>query len=75
MRNWSADWSGRKPSVGQGKDVVAPPADRATGEPSSPKQPERIYDLKALGKITARNDGARLLFHRDVLDAYLRAGA
>jgi hypothetical protein len=36
-------------------------------------KPGRIHDLVALGKLTPRRDGRRLLFHRDDLDAYLEA--
>jgi excisionase family DNA binding protein len=34
---------------------------------------DRIYDLIALGKLTPRRDGRRVLLHRDDLDAYLEA--
>jgi excisionase family DNA binding protein len=33
----------------------------------------RVHDLTALGKLTPRRDGRRLLFRRDDLDAYLEA--
>lgn len=32
---------------------------------------DRIYDLIALGKLHPRGDGARVLLHRDDLDAYI----
>jgi excisionase family DNA binding protein len=35
----------------------------------------RIHDLTALGKLTPRRDGRRLLFRRDDLDAYIEASA
>jgi excisionase family DNA binding protein len=35
----------------------------------------RIHDLVALGKLTPRRDGRRLLFRRDDLDAYLEGTA
>ena len=35
----------------------------------------RIHDLVALGKVTPRRDGRRLLFRRDDLDAYLEHSA
>jgi len=34
---------------------------------------QRIYDLVHNGKLQPARDGKRLLFHRDVLDAYLEA--
>jgi excisionase family DNA binding protein len=34
---------------------------------------DRIYDLIALGKLTPRRDGRRVLLHRDDLDTYLEA--
>jgi excisionase family DNA binding protein len=37
--------------------------------------PARIHDLVALGKLTPRRDGRRLLFRRDHLDAYVEASA
>ncbi len=37
--------------------------------------PARIHDLVALGKLTPRRDGRRLLFARRDLDAYLEASA
>ncbi len=36
-------------------------------------KPARIHDLVALGKLTTRRDGRRLLFARAELDAYLEA--
>ena len=36
-------------------------------------RPARIHDLVALGKLTPRRDGRRLLFRREDLDAYLEA--
>jgi len=36
-------------------------------------KPARIHDLVALGKLTPRRDGRRLLFRREDLDAYLEA--
>jgi excisionase family DNA binding protein len=36
-------------------------------------KPGRIHDLVALGKLTPRRDGRRLLFARADLDAYLEA--
>jgi len=38
-------------------------------------KPGRIHDLVALGKLTPRRDGRRLLFARRDLDAYLEASA
>jgi hypothetical protein len=38
-------------------------------------KPARIHDLVALGKLTPRRDGRRLLFARRDLDAYLEASA
>ncbi len=38
-------------------------------------KPGRIHDLVALGKLTPRRDGRRLLFARADLDAYLEASA
>jgi excisionase family DNA binding protein len=38
-------------------------------------KPARIHDLVALGKLTPRRDGRRLLFARHDLDAYLEASA
>jgi hypothetical protein len=38
-------------------------------------KPARIHDLVALGKLTPRRDGRRLLFARCDLDAYLEASA
>jgi excisionase family DNA binding protein len=35
----------------------------------------RVHDLVALGKLTPRRDGRRLLFRRDDLDAYLERSA
>jgi excisionase family DNA binding protein len=32
---------------------------------------DRIYDLIALGKLTPRRDGRRVLLHRNELDAYI----
>jgi excisionase family DNA binding protein len=37
--------------------------------------PGRIHDLVALGKLTPRRDGRRLLFRRNDLDAYLEGTA
>lgn len=34
---------------------------------------DRVYDLIALGKLSPRRDGRRVLLHRDDLDAYLEA--
>jgi excisionase family DNA binding protein len=36
---------------------------------------DRIYDLIALGKLTPRRDGRRVLLHRDELDAYVEGRA
>jgi excisionase family DNA binding protein len=36
-------------------------------------KPGRIHDLVALGKLTPRRDGRRLLFRPTDLDAYLEA--
>ena len=36
-------------------------------------KPARIHDLVALGRLTPRRDGRRLLFRREDLDAYLEA--
>ncbi|HEY4895403.1 MAG TPA: helix-turn-helix domain-containing protein [Solirubrobacteraceae bacterium] len=36
-------------------------------------KPARVHDLVALGKLTPRRDGRRLLFKRGDLDAYLEA--
>jgi excisionase family DNA binding protein len=36
---------------------------------------DRIYDLIALGKLTPRRDGRRVLLHRDDIDAYLENGS
>ena len=36
---------------------------------------DRIYDLIALGKLTPRRDGRRVLLHRDDLDAYVENGS
>jgi len=36
---------------------------------------DRIYDLIALGKLTPRRDGRRVLLRRDDLDAYVEASA
>lgn len=36
-------------------------------------KPARIHDLTALGKLTPRRDGRRLVFKRSDLDAYLEA--
>jgi len=38
-------------------------------------KPARVHDLVALGKLTPRRDGRRLLFRRDDLDAYIEASA
>jgi excisionase family DNA binding protein len=38
-------------------------------------KPARVHDLVALGKLTPRRDGRRLLFRRDELDAYIEASA
>jgi excisionase family DNA binding protein len=32
---------------------------------------DRIYDLIAVGKLTPRRDGRRVLLHRDELDEYV----
>lgn len=32
---------------------------------------DRIYDLIAVGKLTPRRDGRRVLLHRDELDQYV----
>lgn len=34
-------------------------------------KPGRVHDLVALGKLTPRRDGRRLLFRADELDAYI----
>lgn len=36
-------------------------------------KPKRLYDLASQSRVPAHKDGSRLLFHRDELDAYLRA--
>jgi excisionase family DNA binding protein len=36
-------------------------------------KPGRVHDLVALGKLTPRRDGRRLLFRADELDAYIEA--
>jgi len=36
---------------------------------------DRIYDLIALGKLTPRRDGRRVLLHRDDIDDYLENGS
>jgi excisionase family DNA binding protein len=38
-------------------------------------KPDRVYDLIALGKLTPRRDGRRVLLRRDALDAYIEASA
>jgi excisionase family DNA binding protein len=38
-------------------------------------KPARVHDLVALGKLTPRRDGRRLLFKRSDLDAYVEASA
>lgn len=38
-------------------------------------KPGRVHDLVALGRLTPRRDGRRLLFARADLDAYLEASA
>lgn len=35
-------------------------------------KPQRIYDLKSLGRLEATKDGRRLLFRRSALDQYLK---
>ena len=38
-------------------------------------KPQRIYDLKAAGRLRFAKDGSRLLFRREWLDAYLEGSA
>lgn len=38
-------------------------------------KPARVHDLVALGRLTPRRDGRRLLFRRADLDAYIDASA
>jgi excisionase family DNA binding protein len=38
-------------------------------------KPARVHDLVALGKLTPRRDGRRLLFKRSDLDAYVEGSA
>jgi hypothetical protein len=37
--------------------------------------PARVHDLVALGKLTPRRDGRRLLFRREDLDVYVEGSA